>query len=146
MSLIHRIASLLAAHGDVVDLQITSTTHQVTDPEDAAARITVYRSGGQQGECWYEDGGQQKQNDVVVPEANITLYQMKWEALSGDNPNNTSVAVSTWQALSGANFYVEWEQTTIGSLAGTITVSIRKGTGSTLDTAVWDGDAIVEAP
>ena len=135
-----------AIGGDTVNLLDTSAQHQTDEPEDARARITVYKSGAKIGECWYEDGGEQKQNDVVVPEASIILYQMKWESLSGDDPNNTSVAKSTWQALSGVHFYTEWEQTTEGELIGSITVSIRKGVGVTLDTAVWDGDAIVENP
>ncbi len=129
---------------DTVDLQDTSASHQVTDPEDAQARITLYRGGAKIGECWFENNGEEKQNDVVIPEPNVVNYQVKWESLSGDNPINNSVAVSTWQALS-AHFYVEWEQTTEGESSGTVTVSIRLGTDpSVLDTAIWDGSAVVE--
>ena len=116
------------------------------DPEDAYCEIRVHNSGAEQGECWYTDGfsGDVKQNDVVVPEGNITNYQMKWESLSGNDPDVSTVAASTWHPLSTSDFAVAWEATEIGDSIGSITVSIREGVGVTLDTAVWDGEAIVE--
>ena len=147
MSLIHKVVPILAAVGDVVDLQNTGASVETTDEEDARARISVDRSGGRMGECWYDDNLDEfKQNDVVLPNASITKYQMKWEPDNGDEPNNFSVAKSTWSALSGSSFWVEWEETSSApsERSGVITVSIRRGTGSVLDTALRDGTAVVE--
>ena len=93
---------------------------------------------------WYEDAGFTYQNDVIDPGSNANDYQMQWVSLSGDDPTGTgTVAKTTWFALSSGDFRVIWEAPAGGSEeTGAITVNIRKGTGSTLDTAVWDGEAI----
>lgn len=126
---------------DVVDI-IATSANENTSGALASARITAYHTGTRQGEVWADfDGVPIKINDFVLPNASATNYQMRWQTLSGDAPNLNSVAANTWQSLAAADFYVEWRVTTNGTRSGSVTVSIREGTGSVLDSAIWDGDA-----
>ena len=95
-----------------------------------------------QGEAWGEiDGTYTYGHDVVVPGSNVEDYEMKWETLSGDAPNSNTVAAGVWHPLSTSHFTVGWDAPgEDDARAGSCTVSIRKGTGSVLDTGVWDGD------
>jgi len=134
-----------AAGGDVVTLFVESCDNDIMGPGTATARIRAYGTTAEIGEVWVDSGSiptATKSSDLVVPNANITGYQMKWETLSGDAPNSNSVAVSTWQALT-TDFYVGWTVGSGGSRAGTCTVSIRFGTGSTIDSKAWDGSVSV---
>ena len=135
------IHSVAAAGGDVIDLQDMSALDEGVD--GAWADCKVYNVGLNEGEQWFEDGGPQYQNDTITPGANANLYQMKWEPLGGDEPTgNNTVASGVWHPLSSGDFEVEWTASGANEETGSVTVSIRKGTGSVLDTAAWDGEAI----
>ena len=126
--------------GDVINLINISSTDEGFD--GATAQIRCYNVGTREGEAWFDDGGFTYSNDVIVPGSNANLYQMKWVLLSGDTPDSSSSASGVWQALTAGDFWVEWTADGENESAGTVTVSIRKGTGSVLDTASWFGEAI----
>lgn len=132
-----------AAGGDTVDLQNATCNETDEFGGTASARIYCYSSAfaTREGECWYDlDGVRTYLNDVITPTSNADNYQLKWESLSGDAPNSNVVAENTWHALSSGNFYIGWSTPSDSFRTGSATVSIREGTGSVLDTAVWDGD------
>jgi hypothetical protein len=130
--------------GDTIDLRDMSASAE--DTGGASAECRVYNLGTRQAQQWYDDGGtftREGTHVVVDPDSNINNYQMKWDGLSGDDPDNVSAAEGVWFALTGGDFSVEWEAAGGGNEStGSVTVSIREGTGSVLDTAVWDGEAI----
>jgi len=131
-----------AAGGDVIDLQDMSSTDE--GEGSAVATCQLYgQSHSNEGEQWFEDGGFTYQNDAITPKSNTDNYQMKWDALSGDQPDNFSTAQGVWESLDLDTFYVEWEVEGDNEVFGSVTVSIREGIGpSVLDTAVWDGQAV----
>jgi len=139
-----------AGVADTVTLEIASCYDSSDTGGGANARIRAYdlTNATRKGEVWNEqDGTYAFSHDLVIPATNIENYQMKWEALSGSTPNDNSVAVSTWQALGPTDFFIGWDAPgDDDSRSGTATVSIRKGTGSTLDSAVWDGDVSSTPP
>jgi hypothetical protein len=132
-----------AGGGDVVTLFVESCDEDLTGPATALARIRAYGTTAAIGEVWTDTAGSPvKSSDLVVPNANITGYQMKWETNAGDAPNSNSVAVSTWQALT-SDFYVGWTCGDSSIREGSCLVSIRFGTGATIDTQIWDGSVSV---
>ena len=135
-------AGLMAiSDGDVIDLQLMSASAEGVG--GASAECRVYNVGTRDGEQWYDEGFTfTYQNDCITPGSNANLYQMKWDALAGDFPDNVSAAEGVWFALTSGDFSVEWEIAGEGDSIGSVTVSIRKGTGSVLDTAIWDGEAV----
>lgn len=130
--------------GDVIDLQDMSASQSATG--GASAECRMYNAGTREGEQWYDEGLTfTYQNDGITPGSNADNYQMKWEGLSGDLPDNVSTPESTWETLGNGDFSVEWQVSGgPGESTGSVTVYIREGTGSTLATAVWDGEAIQE--
>ena len=135
----------LVYNADIVDLQYAAA-NETQFGGSSTAWIKVYGSTSRISEQWYlDDTIERKTNNVVVPDANIVDYQMKWDALSGDPPNDNTVAEGVWHPLSSGTFQVAWQQGGIGYRSGAATISIRKGTDPTvLDTAMWEGDAEVE--
>lgn len=131
---------------DTISLINTSCADEQDSGADAY--ITVYGESHatRDGECWYFDGGVFKQNDVILPSTSADDYQMKWDALSGDDPTTTSTAEGVWESLGTDWFNIEWNASGEEELIGSVTVSIRLGTGSVLDTAVWDGTAVSVKP
>lgn len=127
--------------GDVIDLQVASCSDISTG--GAGAEINLYWSGHstRAGEVWGEENNVFiYSHDPVTPKSNIGLYQVKWDAFSGDAPN-TGDTQGVWRDLSVGTFSVGWSVGAASSAAGIVTVSIRKGTGpSILATALWDGD------
>lgn len=135
------LGQVAGGSGDTIDLQDMSASDEGTG--GASAECRVYNAGTREGEQWYDDGVFTYQNDCIVPGSNANNYQMKWDALSGDNPSNVSTPEGVWETLANGDFSVEWEAAGGGNEeAGAVTVSIREGTGSVLDTATWDGEAI----
>lgn len=135
----------LPGAGDTIDLVNVFCTDEA-EGTSAFADIRAYSASGgaRAGEVWYStDTVYFKANDFVEPNSNADDYQMKWESLSGDDPNNNTVASGVWHPLSTSRFDIAWDWSGgDGGYAGDVTVSIRKGTGPTvLDTAVWDGSA-----
>lgn len=131
-----------AGSSDTVDLQAADCFDDATG--GASATISCYWSGHgtRAGEVWNEqDQTDVYSHDPVDPKSNIGDYQMKWDALAGDAPN-TGDAENTWIDLSSSSFDIGWSVGASDERAGTVTVSIRKGTGSVLDTAIWEGDVI----
>jgi len=135
-------AGIMAAVGDPgIDLQVMSASQEGVG--GASAECKCYNVGTREGEQWYDEGFTLTyQNDCITPGSNANLYQMKWDALTGDLPDNVSAAAGVWFALTSGDFSIEWEVIGEGESAGSATVSIRKGTGPILDTAIWDGDAV----
>jgi hypothetical protein len=135
------LGQVAAGGGDTINLQNASCSQEGSGGADA--NIQIYNAGTNEGEVWVEDGGFIYDHDAIVPGSNANDYQMKWDQLSGDEPtgNNTEVE-GVWYALSGGDFEVEWTASGEEESSGSVTVSIRKGTGSVLDTAVWDGEAV----
>lgn len=135
------LLSQVVAGGDTIDLQAMAAAHEAVD--GAAAMCRAYGTlGTTDGEQWYEDGGWTYQNDFIDPVSNVGNYQMKWDALSGDAPTNVSTPEGVWESLGSDHFDVEWTASGANESVGSVTVSIREGTGSVLDTAIWTGEAI----
>lgn len=126
--------------GDIIDLQDMSASDEGVG--GASAELRVYNTGTREGEQWFDDGGFTYQNDCITPGVNANDYQMKWDLLLGDPPTNNSAAEGVWFALTSGDFSVEWEVSGENDESGSVTVSIRKGTGPVLDTAIWDGEAV----
>lgn len=134
--------SLLAdpGGGDTVNLQAASCEDDQVGSASAEIRLYHEAHGSRAGEVWEEvDQTFVYGHDPVDPVTNIGDYQIKWDQLSGDTPDNTFAAEGVWKtdlatvsASLGASVGSEEENT------GSATVSIRKGTGSILDTAVWE--------
>jgi len=129
--------------GDTVDLQSLDCSNDQPGGSTARMRVRNATVGAEIGEAQFDsdDAGYVYAFNPIVPDTNIGEYQMKWEALTGDNPSGGS-AISTWIDLSTTSFIVSWAAGASSELSGTITVSIRRGTGNTLATAIWEGDAI----
>ena len=133
--------SVVGVTSDIIDLQNMSCADEGAG--GATCSCWCYgQSHANEGEQWYDDGGTNYQNDTITPSTNTDNYQMKWDALSGDAPQNWSTAEGVWESLDLDTFYVEWDVGGEGDSTGAVTVSIREGTGSVLDTAVWDGEAV----
>lgn len=141
----------LFAENASIDLQAVDC-EESRDGFNATCEIRVYKDySGRQGECWFDDQPITEDRSVwtfknllIDPATSILNYQMKWDALSGDPPTwDLSAAEGVWQALSDGDFHIAWHDSTSGSGSdqGSVTVSIRKGTGLVLDTAIWTGDA-----
>ena len=135
-------AGIMAAVGDPgIDLQTMSASQEATG--GASAECRVYNVGTREGEQWYDEGFTfTYQNDCITPGSNANLYEMKWDALAGDPPDIVSAAEGVWFALTGGDFAITWDIDGEGESIGSATVSIRKGSGPILDTAIWDGDAV----
>jgi hypothetical protein len=132
-----------APAGDTITLNNAHCEDADDTGSGASARIRLHNTAfaTRQGECWVEINGTYTfDHDVIVPGSNVEDYEMKWETLSGDAPNDNVVAAGVWHPLSTSHFFVGWDVGGEGARAGSCTVSIRKGTGSVLDTGVWDGD------
>lgn len=141
------LSLLFAGIGTVAEDVITLTNMDAffEDDFDVAARCQLYgESHAREGEQWHNDGGFNLvfQNDTITPASSTDDYQMKWVALGGDIPSFKSVAENTWESLDLDTFYVEWQADFDETSQGSVTVSIRKGTGSVIDTAIWSGEAI----
>lgn len=129
--------------GDVIDLQDMGASDSATG--GASAECRLYNAGTREGEQWYDDSGFTYNNDAIVPGSNANNYQMKWDGLSGDNPDNFSTPEGVWETLANGDFSVEWSVSGVNESTGAVTVSIREGAGpSVLATAIWDGEAIGE--
>jgi len=144
MSIIHQQQLIvpIVGGGDVVNLLDTQCSDEGVG--GASCTIQCYDSlhGTRFGQVWVDDGGWIYDGwGPVTPFANIGDYQMKWDALSGDAPN-MGAAENTWINLGVEDFDIGWDIGGEGDRTGAATVSIRKGTGSVLDTAVWDGEAV----
>ena len=134
--------SVVGSSGDTIDLQDMSCSDEGTGGASCACQL-YGQSHSNEGEQWYDDGATfTYQNDAITPKTNTDNYQMKWDALSGDAPTSSSTAEGVWESLDLDTFFVEWDVGGEGESTGAVTVSIREGTGSTLDTATWDGEAI----
>lgn len=132
-----------AVISDVIDLRNMDAFFE--DDFDVFARCQLYgESHAREGEQWHNDGSFNLvfQNDTITPASSTDDYQMKWVALLGDTPASKSVAANTWESLDLDSFYVEWQADFDEESGGSVTVSIRKGTGSVIDTAIWSGEAI----
>jgi len=130
-----------AVAGDVIDLQ--DMIGSAEGDGSASCTLQCYgQSHSREGEQWYDDGPWTYQNDVITPKSNTDNYQMKWDALSGDAPDDFSTPEGVWESLDLDHFYVAWEAEDANESVGSVTVSIREGTGSVLDTATWDGEAV----
>lgn len=130
--------------GDVIDLQDMAASQTATG--GASAECRMYNTGTREGEQWYDEGFTfTYQNDGISPGVNADNYQMKWEANTGDLPDSWSTPQSTWETLGNGDFSVTWTAPSgANESAGSVVVHIREGTGPTLGTAIWDGDAVSE--
>jgi len=136
------VLGAVPAGGDTIDLQNMSAYTEGEFDADALCRL-FGQSHANQGEQWYDnDGSLTKQNDVILPDTSTDNYQVKWDALTGDVPSTVSTPEGVWESLDLDHFDVEWNSTGNEDISGSVTVSIRLGTGSTLDTAIWDGQAV----
>ena len=121
-------------------------------PGGATAKIIYYNAGhpSRPGEVWATESGilvdqyaLLSGDGPVDPVSETGDYQVKWESNAGQDPNTSDTsAKSTWIALSGTSFIVGWTVGAADDRSGSVTVSIRKGTGPTLDTAIWDGSVL----
>jgi hypothetical protein len=132
-----------AGGGDTINLTATDAFADGSGGP-ITCEIVCYRAnhGTRAGEVWYDDNGLIYGYDIVTPVANSGDYQMRWDDLSGTGPYlSGSSAESTWIAIDTTDFFVAWRLGSgPGDLLGSVTVSIRKGTGATLATAVWAGE------
>lgn len=120
---------------------VTAATSEDTDEGTANVRIST------DGNIYVADGASEVQanatTDWVRPTtASSSLYEVKWDFLSGDTPNAGNMAVEgTWYALS--------IDRTVGLSVGVpildtcdLTISIRYDGGSVLDSATFTIRAI----
>lgn len=131
---------------DVVNLQGLFGEEQNEDGGGATATVRMYDGEPgdtyRAGEGWETiEGANTYSHDIVFPGTSADFYQLKWEPLSGDLPDSYTVNSGIWHPLSSGNFVLEWDTPGEGTSVGDVTVSIRKGTGSVLDTATWGGQA-----
>lgn len=124
------------------EITLVNATALETEVSSALCEMRVYRSGeANEGQMWsHQLGVFQFDHSPVTPAYEINRYQMKWEPLSGSQPN-TGVASGVWVDLSSTDFYIGWGQASPGTRSGSVTVSIREGVGDVLDTAEWSGTA-----
>lgn len=131
------------ASSDTINLTTSSAFADGTGGP-ITCELVCYNAGHstRAGEVWYDDNGLFYDYDIVTPVANAGDYQMRWDHLSGTSPYAASSSTeATWIAIDTNNFVITWRLGSgPGDISGSVTVSIRKGTGSTLATATWDGE------
>jgi len=134
-------AGLMQGGDPALDLQAMSASQEGTG--GATASLRLYNAGTREGEQWFDDGFTfTYQNDAITPGSIANDYQMKWDAFSGDPPDIVTTLEGVWESLSVEDFEIAWDAPGGDNFSGgTVTVSIRKGTGPVLQTALWDGDA-----
>lgn len=143
------------ADSDTINLIDISCDDNATGGGTATARIRYYADNDatRPGEVWATQSGiltdaytLETTDGPIDPIGNTDAYQMKWESNAGFDPNlSGQSAKSTWIALDVNDFEIGWTQSGAGDRSGSVTVSLRKGTGAVLATATWDGDAVSEA-
>lgn len=121
----------------------------------ASCNLTYYHDAHstRAGEVWGDVAGTptdqytlEAQDGPVEPLSNTGDYQMKWDdPTTGDAPDSGDTK-AVWRDMgAGSSFQIGWSASGFGQeVTGTVTVSIRKGTGSTIDTAIWDGSATTD--
>lgn len=130
-----------------VDLRDASANEEAES--SATATIRAYNEGFRDSEVWTTTDGSftQEYTLLVDPTSDTDEYEMKWDALLGDPPDSSTVAEGVWHPLSSGDFELEWDAPGAGDeSSGSVTVSIRFASGSVLDTATWDGEAIATVP
>jgi hypothetical protein len=136
-------------------LSAGSPTRHVVDLQDmfseaegsfgtATAELQLFGFGAKEGEQWHTDGGSSEifHNIAIFPQSYADDYQMKWDTLSGDAPDTWSTPEGDWESLGVDSFELSLTVTGDNEEGGSVTVSIRRGTGSVLDTAVWSYNAM----
>lgn len=110
----------------------------------ATAELQLFGGGAKKGEQWNTDGGSTEvyHNTAIFPEYAADEYQMKWDSLSGDEPDTFSTPEGIWESLGSDTFELSLTATGDNEVGGAVTVSIRLGTGSTLGTATWTYNAL----
>lgn len=117
---------------------VTLTNASITDSGGAPARATVIvRTDGTLDK---REGGTVTQintsTDWIIPNvAASSSYQAKWDLVSGDAPTEVTAGwtEASWQAIS-SDLTVGYATGAPGTESGVVRVSIRLGTGATLDT------------
>ena len=131
--------------GDAIDLQDMSANEDAIGGS-ANAECRLEGPGTNEGAQRRDvDGVLTTQNQTITPGSNVGDYQIRWTSPLGDNPTATTSAQNVWYAMSGGDWFVRWTQSGTGNTSGSVTVEIRRGTGPTIQTASWDGDANVES-
>jgi hypothetical protein len=130
-----------AVAGDTIDLQDMFAEDEGDTSAEAICRL-YGQSHSREGEQWFSDGSTLTyQNDVITPKSNTDNYQVKWDLLSGELSSSTTPE-GVWESLDLDTFECGWISDGDEETDGSVTVSIRLGTGSVLDTAVWSGLAV----
>lgn len=141
---INRVAPI--GEDDVVDLRAASADEQAAGSADAYVR--AYNAGFRDAEVWSTVASvwTQAYTDLLTPNANLsTGYQMSWVQSTLDAPNDNTHAEGVWAHMEDGDFEVGWSENVAGAdRTGSVTVRIRFWGGPILDTAEWDGSAIVE--
>ena len=117
----------------------TCSEHGFGIPSSVRAGIIAYNVGLKDGQVWKEvNSTYQLHETFSTPTSDADGYQMKWESNISPDPTSSTVAAGVWHPLSSGDFAVEWIQYGTGDTTiGSITVSIRRGTGDVIDTALW---------
>jgi len=135
----------ITAGGDTVDIQPMSANEDSTG--SASALCLLYGDGAvssRDGQAWADENGVRTFNhQVISPGESTAEYQVKWDdPTTGTTPTATS-SKGVWYALSAGDWSLLWDVGVgPGDDVGSVTVSIRKGTGPVIDSAIWDGEAI----
>lgn len=122
---------------------VVTVSGEVITDTGAGARTyraaAVFRTGGTVDKIVNTTTTQiDNSTDWLIPNGDAPAdYEVKYDLISGPAlDGSTSLADGVWGALTADKFF-EQRRTAIGSSSSTITISVRKGSGSVLDSATY---------